>query len=385
MACAVRDFVIPASCIVNADQTQVIYSSGDQKTWNASGERQVHVLGADEKRAFTLMVAVSGSGALLPFQAIYAGKSVRSVPDKNTPGYSEAQQLGFLLEYSKTKTYWSTFETMCCWVSDILAPYFRAQVEKNHLSTDQRCLLQLDCWSVHRSARFRTWMRANYPWIIFDYVPGGCTGVFQACDVGIQRVLKLAIRNAAHADVVAETVHALQSGIEPQYLVNDQSLPTLRRRSLNWIIQAYHAVNRPELIKKAFSLCAVPDSTFNLSYESLVSVAARQALMDTYASNPTLYQALTSGAHTFPAIEPGEEYDELPVEDEEGDLDSTVDELCELILDARTVQDTLQTVSGIADSEAESEAGTVVPPTPSVRSTRSGRVPRRPSRYSSTR
>ncbi|QRW09401.1 hypothetical protein RhiLY_08400 [Ceratobasidium sp. AG-Ba] len=107
--------------------------------------------------------------------------------------------------------------------------------------------------------------------------------------------------------------------------------------------------------------------------------------MDTDASNPTLYQELTSSAHTFPAIEPGEEDDELPVDDEEGDLDSTVDELCELVLDARTVQDNLQPVSGIADLEAESEAGTAAPSAPSVLSTRSGRVPRRPSRYSSTR
>ncbi|KAG8705120.1 hypothetical protein FRC08_001834 [Ceratobasidium sp. 394] len=145
IACAVRDFVIPASCIVNVDQTQVVYSSGDQKTWTTAGERQINVLGTEDKRAFTLMVGVSGSGALLPFQAIYSGKSTRSVPDSNSPGYSEAQRLGFLLDYSNTNTYWSTFDTMCRWVRKILVPYFRAQQQKNKLPPDQRCILQLDC------------------------------------------------------------------------------------------------------------------------------------------------------------------------------------------------------------------------------------------------
>ncbi|KAG8726118.1 hypothetical protein FRC12_023690 [Ceratobasidium sp. 428] len=250
MACAVRDYAIPDCCIVNADQTQVVYSAGDHKTWTAAGERQINVLGAEEKRTFTLLVAIAVSGDLLPFQAIYAGKSDRSVPGSDSPGWSEAQRLGFLLEHSNTGTYWSTFETMCNWVTKVLAPYFEAQKAKHGLSADQRCMIQLDCWSVHRSAQFRDWMKEHYPWILLMYVPGGCTGLFQACDVGIQRVLKIAIRNAAHADVVTETVNALRSGIKPEHVINDQSLPTLRRRSLSWIVQAYHAVNRSDLIKK---------------------------------------------------------------------------------------------------------------------------------------
>ncbi|KAG8705121.1 hypothetical protein FRC08_001835 [Ceratobasidium sp. 394] len=222
------------------------------------------------------------------------------------------------------------------------------------------------------------------------YVPGGCTGLFQACDVGIQRVLKLAVRNSAHADVVAETVQALRSGIEPQYVVNDQSLPTLRSRSLNWIIQAYHAVNKPELVKKAFSLCAVPDSPFNLSHESLASVAARQAILEVFASDPALYAELTSNSQPLPPMEPAEEPTESPVDgaDEDGDSNPTVDEVCELIMNAHHAQDTQQPIDITDEPEDEGDEDEVpAPPAPLTTSTvtRSGRATRPPSRYSNAR
>ncbi|KAG9121183.1 hypothetical protein FRC07_002967 [Ceratobasidium sp. 392] len=246
----VRDEEIPSCCIVNVDRTQIVYNAGTSTTWNTAGERQVHVLGVEEKRAFTLLVAAALSGDLLPMQAIYGGQTARSLPDHDAPGCSEARRLGFLLDYSGLGTYWSTQATMQRFVSEILAPYFRAQISRHGLPRTQRCILQVDCWSVHRSAEFRNWMSAQYPWITILYVPGGCTGLFQACDVGLQRMLKLAIRQASHNDVVAETVRALESGTSPEDVVNDQSRQTLRNRSVNWILQGYNAINDQDIVQK---------------------------------------------------------------------------------------------------------------------------------------
>ncbi|KAG8695976.1 hypothetical protein FRC09_008822 [Ceratobasidium sp. 395] len=133
----VRDEEVPAACIVNADQTQVVYNAGGHSTWNPSGERQVHILGNEEKRAFTLLVAASLSGEILPFQAIYGGKTSRSLPDSNTRGHAEARKLGFLLDFSGSETYWSTMTTMQRFVSQILAPYFRTQIQLQNLPPTQ--------------------------------------------------------------------------------------------------------------------------------------------------------------------------------------------------------------------------------------------------------
>lgn len=59
-------------------------------------------------------------------------------------------------------------------------------------------------WSVHQSEKFRTWIKKEHPTILLDYVPGGCTSVQQPCDVGIQRPLKLSIRQSYHEDIVKE-------------------------------------------------------------------------------------------------------------------------------------------------------------------------------------
>lgn len=219
-------------------------------TWKASGEQQVHLVGTEDNHTFTLLVGASVSGTVLPFHAIYAGKSPCSLPASKAPGYSDCQQLGCLLDFSDTDTYWSTFGTMCRWVTDCLVPYFVSQRVQHSLPKTQQCILQIDCWTVHRSTRFRNWMAENYQWIILLYVPGSCTALFQPCDVGLQRVLKLAIQRAAHNNIVAETVAALESGINPRQITNDQALPTLRNWSLGWILEGFQAFDKPKVVKK---------------------------------------------------------------------------------------------------------------------------------------
>jgi hypothetical protein len=80
---------------------------------------------------------------------------------------------------------------------------------------DQPCILQLNCWVVHRSIAFRTWLDANYDWIRYLFVPAGTTGVAQPCDTGIQHPLKLAIKELQHSDIVLETVTQLAAGTTP--------------------------------------------------------------------------------------------------------------------------------------------------------------------------
>jgi hypothetical protein len=74
----------------------------------------------------------------------------------------------------------------------------------------------------------------TYPWIILDYVPGGLTGLWQVCDVGIQRPFKQALRQAQLEDVVTETMSHLQDGVDPSAIRLDVTIGTLRDRSPRW-------------------------------------------------------------------------------------------------------------------------------------------------------
>ncbi|KAF9558800.1 hypothetical protein CPC08DRAFT_549321 [Agrocybe pediades] len=215
---------------VNSDQTQVIYAPGNRMTWTAAGSSQVAIVGMEEKRAFTLMVSVAANGTLLPFQAIYVGLTKASLPSSTSPHYLDCTGANFLFEASGTKTYWSNQSTMKTFVNKILAPYFEERKQELGLPTSQKSLWQIDVWSVHRSEEFRGWMRKTHPNIILDFVPGGCTGVHQPCDVGIQRPLKLSIRKSYHEDIVTELLSELDRGnTEP--LLKD-SISVIRNRSV---------------------------------------------------------------------------------------------------------------------------------------------------------
>ena len=161
---------VPRALIVNSDQTGVNYSAGAHETYAPTGSKQVEVVGKDEKRAFTLMVGISMSGEVLPFQAIYTGKTAQSLPAKNAPSYTRATELKFQFESSGNDTYWSTLTTMKSYVTNILAPYFELHCQQLNLP-NQLCIWQIDCWSVHQSLEFRSWMHMQYPWIRIHYVP----------------------------------------------------------------------------------------------------------------------------------------------------------------------------------------------------------------------
>jgi hypothetical protein len=101
---------------------------------------------------------------------------------------------------------------MHSFVEKILVPYLSEQKAKLGLPKSQKSIWQIDVWSVHQSKEFQNGMKTRYPNIIVDFVPGGCTGVWQACDVGIQRIFKHSLKRSYHEDVVAAIYLVNSSG-----------------------------------------------------------------------------------------------------------------------------------------------------------------------------
>lgn len=272
LAIDIRDHSIPACCCANCDQTGNTYSQPGACTYDPIGTNQVTIVGKEDKRAFTIMVGVSMSGEVLPFQIMYAGKTPTSLPGINDPksefkaANNDAKKLGFRFEPSGVPgNHWSNITTMKSYVRNVLSVYFDKQrtllKRKN-----QVCLWIIDCWSVHRSQEFRNWMQESYPWILVRYVPGGCTGVFQPCDVGIQRILKHAMKKTALSHIVKETVAHLNNNEDPGTILLAKTIGVLRNRSVEWLVNGYNAINKPEVVKKVHTPSFHPQRT--RTYES---------------------------------------------------------------------------------------------------------------------
>ncbi|KAF8233300.1 hypothetical protein L208DRAFT_1267170 [Tricholoma matsutake] len=54
-------------------------------------------------------------------------------------------------------------------------------------------------------------MKIIHHTIILDCIPGGCTGVAQLCDVGIQQPWKLSIKRSYHEDIVSKILEQLKN------------------------------------------------------------------------------------------------------------------------------------------------------------------------------
>jgi hypothetical protein len=111
----------------------------------------------------------------------------------------------------------------------------------------------MDLWRVHRSKELQDCLKANYPDIIVDFVPGGCTGKFQPCDVAINRPLKHSVRRSFHQDVVDEVrrqMREAEKNKEPLTVTFDRTKKNMRNQSVGWLWDAYQTVNDETLVKR---------------------------------------------------------------------------------------------------------------------------------------
>ena len=141
---------VDESLIVNWDQTGVILMiPAASRTYEKQGETRVAVLGAEEKRQITAVLASSMADDMLPLQLIFAGKTERSRPAATAASTAAAFHL------TSSENHWSTQQTMREYIEHVIEPYRQRKVKEKGLKHDSRMVLVLDAWSVHRAEEFR--------------------------------------------------------------------------------------------------------------------------------------------------------------------------------------------------------------------------------------
>ncbi|TFK78242.1 hypothetical protein K466DRAFT_441015, partial [Polyporus arcularius HHB13444] len=107
---AINFYRIHPDMIVNADQTGISLFPTGKYTYELKGAKDVSIVGHDEKRQTTVVVASSMSGNMLPFQSVWGGKTAESLPAEEAPRHAEADKLGFTYGHGDTR-HWSFRET----------------------------------------------------------------------------------------------------------------------------------------------------------------------------------------------------------------------------------------------------------------------------------
>ncbi|KAJ7660863.1 hypothetical protein DFH06DRAFT_1472135 [Mycena polygramma] len=278
---------IPPELIVNADQAGNYVLPSSSHTFHDRGAKQVDIVGKDEKRAYTMMIASTPAGDFLPVQSIWSGKTAGSLPNADAEKYQDAIDRGFVFSAARSKkktSHFSTIATMEDWVRLVLAPW-RAKFLASHpeYDDDQLMVSYIDIYAVHIGEEFRVFVFKDFPYIILIYVPGGCTPLLQPADVGLQRVAKHILHQDS-LDFLVDTFKAQSArGVAPKDVKFPNSLPVLRNATVRGLVKMYDFFQTNEgrkVVKQAWRKCEVLGTEWNLSAECLTSKASEKALLE---------------------------------------------------------------------------------------------------------
>lgn len=157
-----RNTITHPSVIVNPDQAGVLIVPIGRDTYEVRGSLNVPGITHEEKRQFTVVVASSMDGDMLPFQSVWGGTTAASLPSKKSAWYSEAKDLGFTYAHGDTR-HWSSWETTIDWCNTILFPHIARMKLKHKLADTIQPILLLDAWPVHTAKKnpddFLNWIQ----------------------------------------------------------------------------------------------------------------------------------------------------------------------------------------------------------------------------------
>lgn len=275
----VREYDIPSRLIINFDQTGLLLLTSRNKTYEQRGARDVKIAAKGEKRAFTLYVASTPAGDILPFQAVWAGKTDHSLP--KCPEVADAQRQGIIFtpaNSGKRTSHFSTLHSMKIYVTDVLQPYIKSVIDEMGLPSTQKAVFYIDVYPVHSGLPFRSFFFKEAPNVFLVFVPANCTSIFQPADVGLNRVIKHFMRQETLEYLVKSFKNQIDRGCLVEQVKFSSSLPELRNATVQPIIRLYDYFRSYEgslIIKRAWEKCQL-NVDLNLGEKCLFNPKTRE-------------------------------------------------------------------------------------------------------------
>jgi hypothetical protein len=260
VSAAAAKYEITHPCfIINWDQTAVLLMQSSHYTYHERKQKQVPMVGKEEKRQITAVVASTLGGDLLPMQLIFKGQDKDRTKQKAVPALNELtvrRTAGWHL--TQTYNHWSSLQSMKDYITRIIRPWVNGKGRELKFKESPHCVLILDCWAVHTSVEFRVWMKANYPKYHLVYVPAGCTGVAQPADVILQRPFKAGVVNAFNHWMTYKIHHLIKGGAAPSEVKVDSGMTVMKPLLVEWVWSSWRDLkDRGELIVKGWGKCGL--------------------------------------------------------------------------------------------------------------------------------
>lgn len=255
----VNMFKISKEFILNFDETGLLLFSASTQTWGQRGSQQVDGRTKGDKAQRTVIPCLSADGKVVLCTTVWAGKTAQCLPKKDV----SEKYPNVLHDYSET--HWSTPIVIERFILRLYSLYIlRLCREKNLDPTDVYWILLIDVYSSHIDKAMLARIKETLPTLIILYVPAGCTGVLQMCDIEFNAWFKRHICAFVGDYIQQRTLDQLAAGVPPENVVFDHNLDDLKHIFTASISSALYNVDT-ELIKRSFDTSGVKGTFFNFS------------------------------------------------------------------------------------------------------------------------
>ena len=216
--------------IINMDETPVYFDLVPGKTVNEKGAKSVLVrTTGNEKRHFTVVLAVSANGDVLPPMVIFKGKRELKF-DFPKDWVVTVQEKG-----------WMDGELMLRWIKDIYLKFTKKD----------RSMLVLDSFRGHLTDKVKKSLRKGNS--VMAVIPGGCTSKLQPLDVSINKPFKTELRNSWRAYIREASKTARDAG--------ERVKSATKETVVNWLVSAVNSlIEKPDMVRKSFKVCGISNN-----------------------------------------------------------------------------------------------------------------------------
>ena len=170
---------IPPALIINWDQTGINYVPVSSWTMEVEDSKKVELVGKDEKRQITVVIAGSMVRDFLPPQLVYQGKTTRCLPQVKFP---ESWHI------THSENHWSNEHTMKEYIAKIIIPYVNKKKEELKLPSNHPSLLLFDNFKAQCTPDVLQILDDNN--INVCLIPLNCNDRLQPLDISVNKVAK---------------------------------------------------------------------------------------------------------------------------------------------------------------------------------------------------